>query len=101
MAVKVISIETLKNAKRQGTFEQKVPFTLNHREYAAIKRIVNGEMEVFSFNRPLGEMITTDAVRKELMEKVVLDVELGREATPVLFTPIYERLDDSNFPEVF
>ena len=101
MAVKVISIETLKDAKRQGTFEQKVPFTLNHREYAAIKRIVNGETEVFSFNRPLGEMITTDAVRKELMEKVVLDVELGREATPVLFTPIYERLEDSNFPEVF
>ncbi len=101
MATKIVSIETARAARRQGTFEQKVPFVLDGKEHSVEKRIVNGEMAVYALSKPIGEMITTDAVRKELLEKVVLDVELGRETTPTLYTPIYERIEDRNFPEVF
>src|SRR5690606_23443608 len=58
-------------------------------------------MEVYDLTRPVGEMTTTPAGRKELLEKVVLDVELGREQVPLLYQPIYDNITDSNFPEVF
>jgi hypothetical protein len=98
---KVWSIEKLKEQRRQGTVETKVPFVLDGKTYEAPKKIVNGEMEIFDLDRPIGEMLTNETARKELVQKVVLDVELGREQVPILYTPIYERLQDPNFPQDF
>ena len=111
MSIRVVSIESMLNERRQrlqqaGTVETRVPYLYGENRFPTnpnyvSKRIVNGEMEVYDFTRPVGEMITTPAGRRELLEKVVLDVELGREQVPLLYTPIYERLEDPNFPEVF
>lgn len=96
---KIISLDTAK--RREGTFEDRVPFYYNGKSHEITKKVVNGEMNVFELGKPIGEMITSDATRKELLEKVVLDVELGRETVPLLYTPIYDRKEDRNFPEIF
>src|SRR5690606_34762710 len=76
-------------------------FLLDGKEHEVEFRSVNGEMQAFDFTQRVGEMITTGAGRRELLEKVVLDVEIGREEVPVLYKPIYDPLSDPNFPEVF
>lgn len=99
--MRIWSVPELLAQRRQGTIEQQVAFRLNGKTYAVPKRIVNGEMEAFELSKPIGEMLTSETSRKELLQKVVLDVELGRESVPLLYGPIYETLSDSNFPEVF
>ncbi|MGY0692624.1 hypothetical protein ACW2QC_07495 [Virgibacillus sp. FSP13] len=99
--MKTYSIETLKDKRRQGTFELDVPFLLNGEMQTVKKKIVNGEMESYDLGKPIGEMMTNATTRKEFLQKVVLDVELGREEVPTLYGPIYERMEDSNFPEDF
>jgi hypothetical protein len=101
MSIKVVSIDELRRQRSQGTFETSVPYRLNGAPRNITKRMVNGEMDGLTFVKPIGEMITTAAGRQEMVEKVVLDVELGREAVPTLYTPIYENITDPNFPEVF
>ena len=98
---KIISLERLRQERAKTNFEQPVPFILNGEMCWVSKRVVNGGMELLVLGKPIGEMLTTASGRKELLEKVVLDVELGRETVPLLYSPIYERLEDPNFPEVF
>jgi len=101
MAYKVISLETLREERRkQPLIEEQVPYIApgGRLEYVT-KRIVHGEMEVFELDRPVGEMITTASGLTQLVEKVVLDLELGREQVPLLYTPIYRRRENRNFPE--
>jgi len=97
---KVVSKEALLAARRQGTYETQVPFALNGKVEYVTKKIINGEMETLALSRPIGEMITSGGLEqyKDLLRKVVLDVELGREAQPVVYQPIYERIEDANFP---
>ncbi|MBT9177460.1 MAG: hypothetical protein DDT20_01793 [Firmicutes bacterium] len=98
----VVSKETLRNARRQGTHESQVPFVLNGKVEHVTKKIVNGEMELHQLSRPMGEMITSGGLDqfRDLLRKVVLDVELGRELQPLVYGPIYERIEDANFPRV-
>jgi hypothetical protein len=98
---RVWSIDKLREQRRQSTIETTVPFVLDGKLFEAPKKIVNGEMEIFDLSKPIGEMLTNETARKELIQKVVLDVELGREQVPVLYTPIYERMQDPNFPQDF
>ncbi|BFH66247.1 hypothetical protein J27TS7_10930 [Paenibacillus dendritiformis] len=98
---RVHSIETLKEKRRQGTVQTTVPFLLNGRQEVVTKKIVNGEMETYELDKPIGEMLTSENSRKELLQKVVLDVELGKEEVPTLYGPIYDTMNDPNFPEVF
>lgn len=108
--MKIINMESALRERRNqlikaGTFEEKVPVVYG--EYRSdnpayvTKRFVNGEMECLDPIRPVGEMITTAAGRQELLQKAVLNVELGRERIPLLYQPIYEVQEDKNFPEVF
>ena len=99
--LQIISIDELGKQRAQGTFERSVPFLFDGKEHEVIKKIINGEMETLELSHPVGEMLTTPAGRVEMVQKVVLDVELGREQVPLLYTPIYDRLEDRNFPEVF
>ena len=98
----VVCQETLKEKRRQMSVEAQVPFIFNGRRESVAKKIVSGEMETLEFTKPLGEMLTQGNVAgfKELLRKVVLDVELGREAVQVVYKPIYDLISDSNLPEV-
>ncbi|MEK5068100.1 hypothetical protein [Sporosarcina sp. FSL K6-1508] len=99
--MRIHSIESLKEKRRKGTHEAEVPFLLDGKEEAVTKKIVDGEMETYELGKPIGEMLTSDIVRKELIQKVVLDVEMGREEVPVLYGPIFDRIEDANFPKEF
>lgn len=102
MSFRVYSQETLKQARRQGTYTEKVPFVLDGKLFEVEKKIVNGEMETFELSRPIGEMLTSGSLEqfKDLLRKVVLDVELGREQVQLLYQPIYEQIQDANLPRV-
>lgn len=97
---RVYAIDDLKAArKKQGTIEERVPFRLNGKLYEVTKRIVNGEMETFDFTKPLGEMLVTPAGLYDVVQKSVIDLELGREAVPLLYAPVFRRIEDANFTE--
>jgi hypothetical protein len=100
--MKIYSQDTLKEARRQGTYTEKVPFVLDGKLYEVDKKIVNGEMETLEFSRSIGEMLSSGSVEqfKDLLRKVVLDVELGREQVQLLYQPIYDRIQDANLPRV-
>lgn len=100
--MKIYSQDVLKEARRKGTFSSKVPFVLDGKLYEVDKKIVNGEMETLELARPVGEMLTSGSVEqfKDLLRKVVLDVELGREQVQLLYQPIYEKIQDANLPRV-
>ena len=99
---KVYSQDTLKAERRQGTYTQKIPFAVDGKVYDVEKKIINGEMETLEFSRPVGEMLTSGSVEqfKDLLRKVVLDVELGREQVQLLYQPVYEKIQDANLPRV-
>lgn len=98
---KIHSLEKLKEQRRKGTHEAAVPFVINGEQETVKKKIVNGEMETFDLAAPIGEMMTSETARKELIQKVVLDVELGREDVPTLYGALYETITDPNFPREF
>lgn len=97
-----ISIDKLREERRKGTFNTNVAFVVNGEVLAVAKNIVNGEMETLEFTKPVGEMLTSGSLDqfKDLMRKVVLDVEIGREEVPVLYKPIYENIQDPALPRV-
>ena len=64
MSFKVYSQEVLKEARRQGTYTEKVPFVLDGKLFEIEKKIVNGEMETFELSRPIGEMLTSGSLEQ-------------------------------------
>ena len=98
----IVSQETLMEARRKYTGTTKIPFGFGGKTEYAEKKIVNGEMETMHLNSPIGEMVTygSSNVSKDLLRKIVLDVELGREEVQPLYKPIYDTIADSNLPEV-
>lgn len=99
---KIISVDTLRAERRKGTVTEMVPFVVNGEMLTLEKKIVDGEMETFELAEPVGEMMTSGSMAKfkDLMRKVVLDVELGREEVPLLYKSIYQLLSDSAMPRV-
>lgn len=98
--MKIVSVDTLKQDRRKQTVEVDVPFIApDGKLVTAKKKIVNGEMETYELARPLGEMLTTPAGLYDVIQKSVIDLELGRETVPLLYSPIYRRMEDSNFTE--
>lgn len=98
--MKIVSVDTLRNARRTQNVTEKVAFIAPGGKIAfADVKIVNGEMEILSFSKPLGEMITTDAGLYNIVQKSVVDLQLGREAVPLLYSPIYRKVEDANFSE--
>lgn len=98
--MKIISVETLKEQRRKQTVEEKIPYVSPKGEIKTVtKKIVNGEMEILDLDKPIGEMIVTPAGLDNLVQKSVIDLELGREAVPLLYGPIYRRVEDPNFTQ--
>lgn len=100
--MKVITSEGLRIARRSGSYEAPVSYKMNGQTYHVTKRIINGEMDIRNFEKPLGELMTYGSIsdQKGFTEKVVLDVELGREQVPLLYKEIYDLIDDPNLPEL-
>lgn len=98
--MRIISIEGLLAERRKQTIETAVPYIgADGKERTVPKKLIAGEMEVFDFARPIGEMLTTPAGLESIIQKTVIDLELGRETVPLLYQPIYRRLEDLNFTE--
>jgi len=100
MSVKIYSIESLRKENRNKNIETEIPYEVAGETRRVPKKMVNGELEVPVLSKPAGELMTTDPGMEEMMEKVVLDVELGRERVPTVYEPIYDRLEDPNFPRI-
>ncbi len=100
--MKIISIDALRSERRNANVEHPIPFYVNGEECEATKRIVNGEMETLELALPVGEMMTSGSMEqyKELLRKVVLDVEIGKEEVPLLYKPIYDLMQDADMPKV-
>ena len=98
--IKVISIEALRDERRKREISIAGVFRLAGQEEVVESKIVNGEMEVLELAKPIGEMLTSPDTQKELLRKVVLDVELGRAQVPTIYQPIYDPISDRNLPEV-
>ncbi|WP_096201900.1 hypothetical protein [Bacillus sp. FJAT-45350] len=98
---RIHSREAKLEERRKQTVSEQVPFVINGEMDFVDKKIENGGLETLELAKPIGEMMTNSTTRKEFMRKVVLDVELGKEQVPTLYQPIYERIQDSNFPKEF
>ena len=98
--MKIISIESLREERRKRTIEVPIPYIgVDGKEKTVTQKIVNGEMEVLELSRPLGEMMTTPAGLDSIVQKSVIDLQLGREQVPILYSPIYRRHEDANFTQ--
>lgn len=98
--MRVITIETLKEERRKQNIEVDIPYLSPTGEMKTVKkRIINGEMEIFEFTRPLGEMITTPEGLDQIVQNTVINLELGREQVPLLYGPIYRKIEDPNFSQ--
>jgi hypothetical protein len=95
---KIISIDSLKS-QRPKDREIQIPVLFNGEPRNVVAKVVNGEMEVYNFNKPIGEMLTTPAGLYDIIQKSVVDLQLGREEVPLLYTPIYRKIEDRNFSE--
>ncbi len=100
--MKIYSIDALRDERRRANVEHPVPFVVNGKEHSVTKKLVNGEMETLEFTKPFGEMLTSGSLEnlKGLAQKVVLDVELGREQVPLLYGPIYDRMENRDMPRL-
>ncbi len=98
--MKIISIESLRQEQRTRNIEQRIAYiSLAGEMKTVVKKVVNGEMEIMVLNKPIGEMITTPAGLDTLVQKTVIDLELGREAVPLLYGPIYRTVSDPNLTQ--
>ncbi|UKM63118.1 hypothetical protein [Weizmannia phage Youna2] len=97
---KFTSIDSLKQARASQTYEGVLEARLNNKPIEVPKKVINGEMEVFELTKPIGEMLTSDQGAEELLKKVVLDVELGREEVPLLYKSIYRTIADRSLPKI-
>lgn len=99
MAVKILSIEELKTQRKKEVAVHKLTYRDQDGVFHAVEnKIVDGEMNVPKFKKPLGQMLTTPAGLNALLKKMLIDVDFGREQVPLLYKPIYRTITDRNFP---
>jgi len=98
--VKIITVETLKEERRKQEIIDKLQYRIGNKVGYVEKKLVHGEMELINIDRPLGEMFTTPEGIENLLKKVTLDVDFGREQVPLLYTNIYQTITNPNFPRL-
>ena len=96
-----ISVESILNKRLRESYEVTGHYLFDGAVKDIKSKVVNGEMDVLQLTKPIGEMITKGDIPEELFQKVVLDVELGRQSVPTVYSPIYQRMVNANFPQVF
>lgn len=97
----IFTIEDLRRQRRIDGIERTVPFRVAGEMHSTKFKAGRDGAEVIELTRPMGELVVNATGRRELAEKITLDFELGREEVPLVYAPIYQRLEDSNFPRVF
>lgn len=101
MQVEIISKEKLL-AERANLNKKKNTFFLKAKKEREVEvEIINGEIQNFIFDRPVGEMITSADTAEGFLAKITLDLEMGFADIPLLYKPIYETITNRGFPEVF
>lgn len=98
--MRIITVDKLKEERRSLTVTERIPYVLNGKLGYAEKKLVNGEMEIIKLTRPIGEMMTSMEGVENLLKKVALDVDFGREQVPLLYKPIYKEITNANFPRL-
>lgn len=98
--IKITTIENLKEERRKHEINERIPYIFGKQVKYVDKKIVHGEMEVIQLDRTVGEMLTTPEGIENLLKKVVLDIELGREQVPLLYKSIYSTIVEPNFPRL-
>lgn len=104
MAPTIVAVDDILAQKRSAAYskEEVLTFLLNGKAHEVKKKIVSGEMEIPELGFTIGEMMTQGSLNQftEFLRKVTLDVDLGKEATPILYNPIYDLISDSNLPKL-
>lgn len=98
--MKVITRESFLEERRKQTVTEKIPYVLNGKVGYVEKKLVAGEMELIKLDKPIGEMMTSLEGIENLLKKVALDVDYGREQVPLLYKPIYKEMSNANFPRI-
>ena len=98
--VNITSIDALKRAREEKTVKKELAYEVAGEMLTTNMTIDKGRGEIIELTKPIGEMVTSEQGRKELIEKVVLDTELGREEVPLLYKPIYDTISDPNLPQI-
>lgn len=65
-----------------------------------IPRRPTGELQKMVLDKPVGEFLGSSDMLATLAQKVTVDVELGREEIPLLYSPIYRTFTNPNFPRL-
>ena len=97
----VIKNDTLLSERSNLNIKKPTYFILNKKEKSMKVDIVNGEIQNFVFDRPVGEMITSADTAEGFLAKVTLDLEMGFADIPILYKAIYDTISNRAFPSVF
>lgn len=98
--MKIITVETVKEERRKQEIIDKLQYRIGNKVGYVEKKLIHGEMELINIDKPLGEMFTTPEGIENLLKKVTLDVDFGREQVPLLYTNIYQTITNPNFPRL-
>lgn len=101
MQVEIISKEKLLAERAKLNTKKNTFFLKAKKENLVEVDIINGEIQNFVYDRPIGEMITSADTAEGFLAKITLDLEMGFADIPLLYKPIYETLTNRDFPEVF
>jgi hypothetical protein len=99
--VEIISKEKLLQARNVLNIKKNTFFLHAKKEKEVEVEIVNGEIQNFKFDRPVGEMITSSDTAEGFLAKITLDLEMGFAEIPLLYKDIYETIENRDFPKVF
>ena len=94
---RILTMEGLREERAKRTITEQIPYTFDGETRYCEKKMVNGEMETFEFTRPAGELLTTPAALDSIVLRTIIDLEIGREAVPTMYEPIYRIMEDANF----
>lgn len=99
MSLEIVSRDTLLAKRRLMDVEERIPYRMDGREGEVLKQLVKGEMAAYEFETPVGELLKTPAGLDAIVQKTVIDIEVGREGVPLLYQGIYRRRENRNFPK--
>ncbi len=101
---RIISYDTLK-AERHAKLAGKVHkarygWGKDEVRVLDIARMPTGELQRMALTQPIGEFLSSSDMLEELAQKVVVDIELGRDDIPSLYGPLYRTFVNPNFPRL-
>lgn len=98
---RIMTLDGLRAERRSGKIEIALPYMIGDGVVGEMRsvpfRLENGAVEILELGRPIGELLTTSPGQEALIQKTVVDLQLGREEVPLLYRPIYRTIEDRNF----